>query len=114
MCINDKEIFNGEINIKDSPMDKLNDISTKNYDNFFKFNNISLTFTDINKDRCYYYSYEIDNIKNIPNKINAKTITLKSYNDTIADPSYNSLNPEFRPFFEHFVKFHVPEELLDH
>lgn len=114
LCINNREIFNGKFDKTKLPLVLLNDISKSTYSDFFKFNNISLTFVDIGNDRCYYYSYETDNLTTIVKTIDAKSITLKSYNDIIANPSYNSLNSDVQPFFDHFVKFHVPEELLDH
>jgi hypothetical protein len=112
LCINDKEIFNGAFNKSMLPLVLLKDISNRTYSNYFKFNNISLTFVDIGNDRCYYYSYETDDLTTIVKTIGAKSITLKSYNDIVANP--NSLNSDVQPFFDHFVKFHVPEELLDH
>ena len=114
LCINNKEIFNGAFDKTKLPLDLLKDISNRTYSNFFKFNNISLTFVDIGNDRCYYYSYETNDLTTIVKTIGAKSITLKSYNDIIANPSSNSLNTDVQPFFDHFVKFHVPEELLDH
>lgn len=112
LCINDKEIFNGTFDRTKSPLINLNDISSKEYNNFFKFNNISLTFVDINNDRCYYYSYETNDIRTI-STTGTKTITFKSYNDTVANPT-TYINKDVQLFFEHFVRFHVPEELLDH
>ena len=113
LCINDKEIFNGAFDKTKLPLDLLKYISNSTYSNFFKFNNISLTFVDIGNDRCYYYSYETNDLTNIKTT-GAKSITFKSYNNIVANPSSNLLNSDVQRFFDHFVKFHVPEELLDH
>jgi len=114
LCIDNGIFVGNRENSIVNVVDMLQKISETNYENFFKFKNVSLTFTEHNDSKCYFYSYETDDLTTIVKTIGTKKITLKSYNDIITNPSSNSLNTDVQPFFDHFVRFHVPEELLDH